>query len=557
MAQRNGKPAAGGGRALTLKDSLQIKEWFFSAISAKAINNYQQSSDYFNKILEVDPANDAVLYEIANIYHLAGRESEAENLGKKAVTANPQNEWYWILLADIYKKTNNVAQLSTVLDELIRIAPEKDDYYYDKASALYLLDKTDAALDVYAAIEKKFGASEDLVTARQKIYQKQGKTDKAAGELQKIADSNPKDVRSLIELSQVYIKAGDKAKGLDALLKAKATDPGNALVQLSLADLYRGQGKTEEAFVELKSAFSNPEMDIDSKVRIVLSFFPQFEDAKARKQADELALTMTKVHASDPKAYSVYGDVLFQEEKYTEARASYKKALELNNQVYLIWEQLLRIETTQRDFEAAVKDGEEALTIFPNQGNLYLYTGIAYAQKKNHEKAISYLKNAASLQAEDKESLSQIYSSLGDSYNSLKRYKESDQAYDQAIKANPDNASTLNNYAYYLSLRGEGLDKAEQMARKANELDKNNPSYEDSYAWVLFRQKKYKDARIWIEKAIADDKVGNGDIIEHYGDILFMLNDVEQAVKQWTIAKGKGVQSVSLQRKINEKKYSE
>lgn len=545
------------GKVLNQQDSIRVKELFFGALSAKTVNNSTLSADYFKQILDMDPANDASMYELANIYHQAGKEKEAEDLARQAVTVKPQNQWYWLLLADVYKKTSNLPQLTLVFDELIKIAPEKEDYYYDKANALYLQNKADAALAVYDVIEKRFGASEDLMSVRQRVYQKQGNTAKAVGELQKLSDSNPKDVRSLLEVSQLYVKSGDKQKAMDALLKAKNLDSRNPYVSLSLADLYRGQGKADEAFKELKLAFANSEMDIDSKVRIVLSFFPQFTEEKARAQASELAALITKAHPTDPKSFSVYGDVLYQEQKYAEARISYKKALELNNQVYLIWEQLIRIETSDGDFDAAIKDGEEALTIFPNQGALYLYTGTAYAQKKNHEKAISYLKNAVSLLADDKENLSQTYSILAESYNSLKRYRESDAAYEQSLKMDPENTFTLNNYAYYLSLRSEGLDRAEQMAKKANDLQKGNPSYEDTYAWVFFKQKKFKEARTWIEKAIADDRSQSGVLFEHYGDILFQMNEKDLALKQWAIAKEKGVASDILERKINEKKYIE
>ncbi|MDF3078874.1 MAG: hypothetical protein K0S09_2763 [Sphingobacteriaceae bacterium] len=556
LAQKTA-PTIVTGRVLSLQDSLKVKEWFFAALSAKTINNYDQSTEYFNKILDVDPANDAALYELGYISHRSGKEQDAENLARKAVTVKPENEWYWLLLADVYKKTSNLPQLTLVFDELIRISPDKEDYYFDKANALFLQTQYDEALETYAAIEKRFGLSEDLISMRQRVYQKQGKSDKAAGELQKLAESNPNDVRSLVELSQVYLKAGNNAKALETLLKAKTADPSNAYVQLSLADLYRGQGKNDEAFVELKSAFGSTEMDVDSKLRIILSFFPQFAAEKVRNEAEELAMIMTKAHPAEPKAWSVYGDVLFQQQKYPEARTSYRKALELNSQVYMIWEQLVRIDVTEGDYDAAIKEGEEALSIFPNQANLFLLTGTAYAQKQDHEKAVSYLKNAVSLQIDDKESLAQTYSILADSYNSLKRYKESDLAYDESLKLEPDNTFTLNNYAYYLSLRSERLDKAEQMSRRANELDKGNPSYEDTHAWVLFREKKYKEARTWIEKAIADDKTGNGTLFEHYGDILFMLNQNELAVTQWTIARDKGVVSETLNKKINEKKYLE
>src|SRR5690606_16128683 len=107
----------------------------------------------------------------------------------------------------------------------------------------------------------------------------------------------------------------------------------------------------------------------------------------ARAEAEELASITAQAHPAEAKAFSVYGDVLFQENKLKEAEEAYRTALGLNKQVYLIWEQLLRIDISQSDFDKAIQDGGEALSLFPNQALLYFYTGIAYSQKKQHGKA--------------------------------------------------------------------------------------------------------------------------------------------------------------------------
>jgi tetratricopeptide (TPR) repeat protein len=146
---------------------------------------------------------------------------------------------------------------------------------------------------------------------------------------------------------------------------------------------------------------------------------------------------------------------------------------------------------------------------------------------------------------------------LGDCYHDLKDIKSSDEAYDKALTYNADNAFTLNNFAYYLSLRGEQLDKAAKMSKRSTELQPGNASFEDTYAWILFRQKDYAGAKTWIEKALTDDKDKSATKLEHYGDILFYLGKADDAVENWKKAKDKGDASPVLERKINEKKYIE
>lgn len=543
------------GKVLNQRDSLQVKDLFFEGLHEKIVMNYFEAALNFEKVLDVDPSNDAAMYELANIKFNQNNTAEAESLIRNAVTVNPDNEWYWVLLADIYKKTNKIAQLVPVLEELSKIAPEKELYYYDKANAFLILRKVDDAASAYNEIEKRFGSSDNLTSARQRILMQQGKSERLEEELRDQIASKPEELRNYIYLSEVLTKSGDREKAIEILIKAKLVSPSNAMVRLALADHYKALKQYENTFIELKVAFADPNLDIDEKVRIVLSFFPMFAEMKARAYANELASIMVKVHPDEAKAFAVQGDVLFQERKYEQAQESYKKALAINDQVYQIWEQLLRIEVSRGEFQQAIADGNKALNIFPNQAALYLYTGIGYAQTRNHEKAASILKSALDLESEDKEVLLQIYSTLGDSYNALKRFKESDEAYSKALELDPRNSYVLNNYAYYLSLRGENLEDAEKMSKRSLEIDPDNASSEDTYAWILFRLKRYADAKVWIEKSLQGKPANNAIQQEHYGDILYFLGEKEKALDQWRKAKAQGSGSEKLDKKINEKKY--
>ncbi|MGB4399712.1 MAG: tetratricopeptide repeat protein [Daejeonella sp.] len=556
-AQTRSGPVIVVGKVLSQKDSLLTREVFFEGLNEKLKENYQEASVLFNKVLEIDPANDAAMYELANFSMAQNKPTEAERLIRNAVTVKPDNSWYWSFLADIYKKTNNISELVLVLEELIRLRPGKEDHFYDRANAFMILKKTDQAIAAYSEIESKFGTSQDLTAAKQRILLQQGKPEKVEEELEKQIADNPDNIRNYLYLSEVYVKSGDRKKALEILSRAKNIEPANAMIRLALADNYKALKQFDNTFIELKVAFADPDLNIDEKVRIVLSFFPMFADVKARGFASELAAIMTKTHPDEAKAFAVYGDVLFQDKKYAEARDVYKKAVKLNDRIYQIWEQLIRIEVSLGDYQQAISDGEEALTIFPNQAELYLFTGIAYAQTKKHDKAVSYLTNAADLETEDKEVRAQIFSTLGDSYNALKKFKESDEAYEKSLVIDPDNSYVLNNYAYYLSIRGENLEKAEKMAKRSVQLDPNNASSEDTYAWILFKLKRYAEAKTWIEKALRNDTTNSSTQMEHYGDILYLLGERDLALQQWIKAKGKDPGSEILNRKINEKRYIE
>lgn len=542
-------------------DSDAVENLFLSALREKTIENKIQAADLFNKILVIDPANDAALYELANIDKQQNKYTEAQPLLEKAVTIKPDNEWYWSALADVYEKNNNIAKLDNVFAQLIRLNPDKIDYYYDKANAYYLSSKYDDALTVYDQIEKISGTTDDLILNRQKIYLKQGKVDKAAAGLEQMIASNPGQVKYYLLLAEIYTSNNAGDKSLKVLEQARNVDPNNALVHLALADIYREKNNIDASYKELRQAFASPDLNIDQKIRIVVGYFPKFSEPKSRAGALSSALELSKIivdiHPNEAKAYALYADVLVQNEKYDEAKTNYARSIALNGQVYETREQLVRIEMSNNDMDGVIRDGETALSFFPNQGWMNYFVGTAWMQKKEYKKALGYLKNTVSVEFQDKELLSLAYSQLGDCYHAMQDNKSSDASYDKSLSFNPDNKYTLNNYAYYLSIRGDQLDKASAMAKHANELEADNASFEDTYAWILFKQKNYKDAKVWMEKALQHGKNKSAVQTEHYGDILFYLGDTEGAVQNWKKAKEYGSTSPALDRKINEKKYSE
>ncbi|WP_259068457.1 tetratricopeptide repeat protein [Mucilaginibacter sp. X4EP1] len=559
MAQNDKKsnPVAGSGKPMSNMDSVTVKQIYFSAMREKIVENLPLATELFTKVIQMDPANDAALYELANLKKLKNNYDDAQQLLQKAVTISPDNEWYWLALADCYEKNNDVTKLEDVFNQLIRIDPDKADYYFDKANVYFLEKRYDDALAVYNQLEQITGPTDDLLANRQKIYLKQGKVDVAAQQLEKMIDANPTQIKYYLFLSELYNANGFNDKALKVLQTAEKNAPDNGLVHLALADVYRDKKNYEASYDELTMAFAIPDIDIGQKIKIVLGYIPKFPDPDAKASALELSRIITVAHPDDARAYAIYGDMLLQNDKIKDAKAMYQKSIALNSQVYEVQEQLVRIELGDNDLDGAIKDGENSLSLFPNQAWMNYLVGVAWLQKKDVNKALGYIKNATTLEFQDKDLLSQSYSSLGDCYHDLKDNKNSDDAYEKALSYNPDNVFTLNNYAYYLSVRGEKLDRAAAMSKHSNDLQPGNASFEDTYAWILFKQKDYAAAKEWMEKALAHDKDNSAVKSEHYGDIMYYLGNIDIAVENWKKAKANGDKSPILDQKINEKKYIE
>ncbi len=562
LAFSQSKPAGTGNtvaqpRPMTGLDSLMVKQLFFSAMDAKVIENYTQAAELFNRVLQTDPNNDAALYQLSILKKLKENYTDAQGLLEKAVALKPDNEWYLLGLAECYEKTNNMPLLEHVFSELIRLDPDKPEYYFDEANAYFIEGKYDDALQVYTQLEQLTGLDDDILAGKQKIYLKQGKVDKAAADIQDMIKANPNTIRYYLLLAEIYNSNNQADKALKVLETAQTINPNAGQVHLALADIYRDKKDYERCYYQITLAFALPDVIIDQKLKIILGYLPKFPDPNAKASALELSKILTTANADDYRSWAMYGDMLAQNAKLKEAEDAYRQSLQINNQKYEVYEQLVRIEVSQSETAAALKDGQAALELFPNSAWMNYLVGIAYLQQKNYKDALGYIKNTTDMETDDKDLLSSSYASLGDCYHELKDDQKSDDAYEKALTYNPDNAFCLNNYAYYLSLRNEQLDKAAQMSAHSNELQPNTASFEDTYAWILFKQKKYADAKIWIEKAILHDKTNSAVQTEHYGDIMFYLGDTNAAVESWKKAKSFGEQSPVLDRKINERKYVE
>ena len=254
----------------------------------------------------------------------------------------------------------------------------------------------------------------------------------------------------------------------------------------------------------------------------------------------------------------MYGSLLVAQDKNDEARFQFQLITEMEPSSVGAWQQLLNLALKSEDIPEVIRICTRCQELFPDAPEYYFYLGVAYFQQDKYQEALDTYKAGLEIIPENNLGLkSDFYGQIGDIYYQLKNLPETYKAYDEALKYNDKNVVILNNYAYFLSLEKKDLKKAERMSAQTVKLEPNNATYLDTYAWIFFVQGNYTLAKIYIESALANDTTKSAELVDHYGDILYMKGDKEKALEQWKKAKELGKESKVLDRKIAEGVYIE
>lgn len=531
----------------------RFEEKFFQAQLFKAKGEIQKAYQAFTECLEIKPNEPSVNYEMAKIERTVFLNvSLASKRIEKSIKANPQNPWYFKLQGEILMDLGKFELAAKSFKTTYQLNPNDQGALYDQATALISANKYTEAISAYDELEKVVGPYEELSFQKHDLFMQLGEVNKAALELEKLAAAFPTEARYWGIVAQFYYQNNQKEKAKLALDRMVEIDPNNGQVHYQLSEYYAATGDEEKSYQELKKAFETTDLNIDQKVMVLMKYYDlTMYNIAYLSQAFELLDLTVKLHNREAKAHSILGDFLYRERKEKEALEAFKKAAELDPSRSQIWEQILTLEMGLSKHDALVEDGEKALELFPNMPAFYLYTGYGHERKGQTQIAIDKWNMGKELVVENPRLLSQFYSSLGAAYNKSKNFTKSDESFEKALSLVPEDAFTLNNYAYYLSLRKVKLEKAAEMSKKSIELEPLNTSFQDTYAWVLFQLGRYDEALGWAEKAVSNSIKPSGELFEHYGDILFKLGRVKDAVQAWKEASLAGGASEKIQSKIN------
>ncbi len=543
-----------------LSDARRYDMLFLEAMVQRQKDNDDAAFDLLSRCVELNPQASEAYYFLAQYYAQMKEEEKTLAYLEKAAQLSPDNPTYMETLADAYISQEQYDKAVAVIEKLLETNKNRDDLL----DLLYRLHRHQKqykeAIAVLDRMEVNDGKSERLSALKSALYVDMDDMPSAIKEMKTLADQYPNDLNYLRLYADMLRSDGKLDEAYEIYQRILKEEPNNSQAQMSLRSYYLVTENYEAADSLTHHLLLNENTELMDKLDLLRRVIGQSEAEGG----------------DSTRVLDLFHQMLAQPQKTSdiaELCAAYMDLKKMpRDSVAAMLERVLQIAPDNAgarlrlvgyaweadDNERIIELCKAARQYNPDEMAFYYYQGLAYYREDDHDNALNALQNGISVIKEDSNPsiVSDFYAIMGDLLHQKGRESEAYEAYDSCLQWKPDNYGCLNNYAYFLSEKGQQLDRAEDMSFKAIKAEPKNATYLDTYAWILFMKKRYSEARIYIDRAMANDtSTTSGVITEHAGDIYAMCGLTAEAVELWQKALPLDPKNKVLIRKIKRKKY--
>ena len=547
------------GDTLDYNTKLRLRYFYEEAANQQALGKYDVAYELLQHCKNIAPDAAEVYFALSSYDRDLNSNAMAINDIKRAAELSPENSTYQEQLAMTYIATKDYPNAIKGYEKLYSSNPDRTDVL-EILLSLYGQKKDYA--NMLATVDRMVsadGESEQTVLTRMHIYSLQGKKKEEFNTLKRFVDRYPNDMSYQVMMSNWLLQNGEKQKAFDILQKVQKTDPQNVQAKLSMIDYYRAENLDSIARKMEEGLLTNPHTSTDTKVSIIRSVIANNEasggDSTKVLSLFRNILAGKQENADLAELYVAYLSLKKMPED--SIVGGLKRILEIapDNKGARI--ELLRTLWGKIGNDEIIEISKPGVEYNPDEMAFYYFLGFAYIQKDDDDNAFDIFRKGVAQATDSSEPslVSDMYSYIGDIYHQRGQIEEAYAAFDSCLQWKEDNVECMNNYAYFISVDGGDLSRAEQMSYKTIKAQPTNSLYLDTYAWVLFQEKRYAEAQIYIEQAVANDSTNSYVQLEHAGDIYIMLGETDKAIDYWRRAIQAGGDAKAIERKIRLKKY--
>lgn len=540
-------------QVLTSEERRKFDYFFYQAMNAKALGKYDEAMDLLRYCHTLDSTNANVLVELGTFYNVLQEKDKALSFLQKAVKYDPSNYYYNMMLAGVSKELQRKQDVVDLYKAMHEQNPEKLDLLFELSSAYADNGELDKAIEMLNRLEKSTGITDVVTLNKFRYYSMMEQKEKAFGEIQQIIDKYPTNPAYLVLMGDLYLEDQQPEKAWHYYDQANAINPEFPALIVSRINYYEKQNRKAEAQQELKKAIGGSSMEIEAKIQLLTRYLAILQQEKQElSQANSLFESLFQQYPNYSQLNLIYGNVLLLQNQKEKAIEQFQNYIADQPSDPAGYEQIIRLALSEEDMKTLKSVTTEGIKHIPHEPQFYFYLGAAHYQEGEHQEALKVFTDGLEHAVIENPLLkSDFYGQIGDLNYFLGKKEEAFANYEKALELNPQNLPVLNNYSYYLSLEKKDLDKAEKMSGITVKVEPMNPTYLDTYGWILYEQGSYVMSRIYLEKAVEYSGDGaSAEVLEHYGDLLDKVGEHEKAVQQWQKAKELGGDSKVLDKKI-------
>jgi len=522
------------------------------AAKQKNLGNINEAIKLYKLVLD-NKADCAVAgYELGSLYLAKNQYQSAEGALEIAYKLEPLNYWYLTAYTQSLVLNSKFKIARKVISSALKEAENKVELKFQLANIYVAEGSYRKAIKILTGIEKEKGFSDKVTLLLADIYVRNADYVSALGEMDRLIEYFPEASQFYIMAAEISEKGGLAARSILYYHEAFDIDSSNIYAVTNLADYYREKSDVKNSLYFLKYSFYNSSIDLKRKLSI-LSFYLMNDtlEISYRNDINALfsALKTTYPENSDISLMQV--DYLIDLGEYENAYYLLKPVLFSSVRNYNVWLQGIGLASYVNDNKELIVTAEKALEQFPDSLMVKYYLTIGLYQEKEYDKVVLLVDSVVDDMFSNAKVLHQMKIIQAEALNSLGLYARSDSLFELLLNEDPDNLVLLNNYAYYLSERAVNLDKALEYSEHTILLDKNNATFLDTYAWILYKLDRKEEAYIYILLAMKNGGDGDGDVLSHAGYIAEDLGLYQVALGYFTNAVSLGMDDDVLLKKID------
>ncbi len=525
-------------------DEERAQDLYLEGLQRQLAGDYAQAAERYEQALAINPRLVGALYQLSNYGHYMHNDSLALDMMERAVGIDQDNYWLKQSLVSLYITQKRDDEAIRLLEDMARQYPAKTDVLLMLVDMHKLREDYAGVVKTLDRLELLEGKSESLSMEKFRNYMLMKDEKHAFAEMQSLAEEYPNDVRYRVLMGDVYQDNGHMADAYRVYKEVERDHPDNLNLLISLSSFYASTGQDSLFKATFEQLVVSPRLDEDVRVGFMQNII-----IRNLQEEGDTSFIMPLLHKilalpqHDARMAELCVRYQITKEAPQEAvKPVLEQLLAIDPEAEQARGQLLSYAVQNEDVDEIIRLCRTAVDYHSPDPVYYYYLGLAYFQQKEDELALQAFEQGLT-KVNDKGNLTIItnmYAICGDIHHRMGNDEKAFQAYDSCLVYQPDDALVLNNYAYYLSLKKQQLKRAEEMSSRSLQESPGNPTYLDTYAWILFQQKRYEEARVAIDSVLValGDSVTAEDVnlIEHAGDIYARCGQKERAVELWNQA---------------------